>query len=39
MVLDLIQKELFSYQNGSFGNNAIIFGADMSSSTHSTNSK
>ena len=32
-------KGTFSHPNGSFGNNAIVFGADMSSSTHSNNRK
>ena len=31
-------KETFSHATGSFGNNAIIFGAIISSSTHSNNS-
>ena len=31
-------KETFSHPTGSFGNNAIIFGADISSSTHFNNS-
>ena len=30
-------KGIFQHPAGSFGNNAIIFGADMSSSTHSNN--
>ena len=30
-------KGTFSHSTGSFGQNAIIFGADMSSSTHATN--
>ena len=34
MVLDLIQKEVFLFPDGSFTQNVIIFGADMSSSVH-----
>ena len=30
-------KGTFSHPTGSFGQNAIIFGADMNSSTHTTN--
>ena len=37
MVLDLIQKKLFLFPDGSFGQNVIIFGADMSSSAHANN--
>ena len=32
-------KGVFSHPTGSFGNNAIIFGADMSSSVHDDNKK
>ena len=32
-------KGVFSHQTGSFGNNAIIFGVDMSSSVHIDNKK
>ena len=38
MVLDLIEKELFSFGNG-FRRNVIIFGVDMSSSVHADNVK
>ena len=36
MVLDLIEKETFSFGNG-FGRNCIIFVGDMSSSVHVDN--
>ena len=39
MVLDLMEKQLFAFPNGSFGQNVIIFGADMSSSIHVDNKK
>ena len=37
MVLDLIQKEPFLFPDGNFGQNLIMFGADMGSSTHGNN--
>ena len=39
MVLDLMEKELFSDPSGEFGNNVIIFGVDMGSSVHVDNKK
>ena len=40
MALDLMEKHFFfSHPTGSFGNNAIIFGVDMSSSVHIDNKK
>ena len=33
------EKRTFSHQSGSFGNNAIILGVDMSSSVHVDNKK
>ena len=32
-------REVFTHPDGSFGNNAIIFGVDMSSSVHIDNKK
>ena len=32
-------KEVFSHPSGSFGNNAVIFGVDMTSSVHIDNKK
>ena len=37
MVLDLSEKEAFLYPGSGFGQNVIIFGADMSSSVHVNN--
>ena len=37
MVLDLSEKETFLYPGSGFGQNVIIFGADMSSSVHVNN--
>ena len=39
MVFDLVEEELFLFPNGSFVQNIIIFGADMSSSVHANNKK
>ena len=37
MVLDLMQEKLFLFVDGSFAQNVIISGADMSSSVHANN--
>ena len=37
MVWDLMEEELFLFRSGSFGQNLIIFGADISSSAHANN--
>ena len=37
MELDLIEEEAFSFPDGGFGQNIIIFGADMNSSIHIDN--
>ena len=39
MELDLIQDQVFSFPSGGFGQNLLIFGADISSSTHIDNKK
>ena len=37
--LDLIQDQAFSFPRGGFGQNVLIFGADMSSSIHIDNKR
>ena len=39
MELDFIEKESFSFSGGGYGQNVLIFGADMSSSAHIDNKK
>ena len=39
MELDLTEEQIFSFPGGRFGQNVIIFEADMSSSTHIDNKK
>ena len=39
MESDLIEDHFFSFPGGGFGQNVLIFGADMSSSTHIDNKK
>ena len=39
MALDLIEDQVFSFPGGGFGQKVLIFGVDMSSSTHIDNKK
>ena len=39
MELDLIEERGFSFPDGGYGQNVIIFGVDMSSSAHIDNKK
>ena len=39
MELDLIENQGFSFPGGGFGQNVLIFGADMSFSAHIDNNK
>ena len=39
MVLDLIEDQVFSFPGGGFDQKVLIFGVDMSSSTHIDNKK
>ena len=39
MVFDLIQDQVFHFQVGGFGQNVLIFGADMNSCIHIDNKK
>ena len=39
MALDLMGKDLFLHRSGTFGNNVINFGVDISSSFHIDNKK